>query len=631
MARCNNAVLLNKIGMKNLTNQTEIDIRVRKDLPDCKRINTKKFDDISGQYRYNQFLKPANQFECMRKGCVNTGTLFTEETDEDVIYHARYDAVDFAAGVITFYVKVDNMPATVTVTISDGDTFTNADVYTTTITASMVTSDGFVPVVIDLSATPSSEEGTGWQPTHNGAWIKLSADKVVGYSSIAIFDAMEDFELLDVVKVACLTTAGSSADLELIEETCNASRYNDQITQIPFEMTGTKVTPNYWKLNPMGGKGDNTTGYIMTGVEETIESYISGGKTYGRVTLPDAYQNVCGMYAIQIADSCDVTDAQMTQLSIPTQVNLNERQYQVVFRDDGSTDILFNSVLIGSKVLISYPKEVEIEERVFNPDNLGDTHTSIVWTKYQDDQIKIVDIFENVFVTSFPMTITSESAPYHNSEERITMRDEAYARILNKLKGMSMTDEERALVLETVESERGAMTEEQYLGIKAALDKAEETVIPFPVVNDDELAVVGDANRTELRRFEYEITFEKPVYDEDGTLTGDFDIQKKKYENVFVKPRMNGRIVKLLASMLPYFYKVDENGNQVEYTQLEMIQIFGRLEESILDRMYELVAAILDIPMSDIDYMTSTSVLNTIMKFIEDNPNTAREAQLFFS
>lgn len=211
------------------------------------------------------------------------------------------------------------------------------------------------------------------------------------------------------------------------------------------------------------------------------------------------------------------------------------------------------------------------------------------------------------------------------------MKDEAYASILNKLKGMSMTDEERALVLETVESERGSMTEEQYLGIKAALDKAEETVIPFPVVNDDELAVVGDANRTELRRFEYEITFEKPVYDEEGTLTGDFDIQKKKYENVFVKPRMNGRIVKLLASMLPYFYKVDEKGNQVEYTQLEMIQIFGRLEESILDRMYELVAAILDIPMSDIDYMTSTSVLNTIMKFIEDNPNTAREAQLFFS
>ena len=209
------------------------------------------------------------------------------------------------------------------------------------------------------------------------------------------------------------------------------------------------------------------------------------------------------------------------------------------------------------------------------------------------------------------------------------MTNEEYTNIIHQLKTISMTDEERKLVVETIESERGQMTEEQYMGIKAALDKAEETVIPFPVVNDDELAVIGDANQTELRKFEYEITFEKPGY-KDGELTGDVDIQTKKYENIFVKPRMNGRIVKLLSSMLPYFYKLDEDGNQVEYTKLEMIQIFGQLDDSILDRMYELVAVILNIPATDIDYMTTSSVLSTVTKFIEDNPNTAREAQLFF-
>lgn len=413
--RCNNEVLLKKIGLKTLSNQTEIDIRVRKDLPDCKRINTRKFTDISGTYTYNQFRKPANQFECMKKGCVNTGLLQMAAADETVVYHAKYDAIDFAAGVITLYVYPGadaTYPVPVTVTISDSSAFTNSDVYTVDVTKEQVAADGFAAVVIDLSATPTSEQGDGWTASHAGAYIKLSSTKVVGYSSIAIFDAIEDFELLDVVKVSCLSTAGSSADLELIEETCNASRYNDQITQIPFEMTGTKVTPNYWKLNPMSGKGENVTGYIMTGVEETVESFSSGGKTYGRVTLPDAYQNVCGMYAIQIADSCDTTDATMTQLSIPIQVDLNERQYQVVFREDGTTDILFNAIHVGQNMLISYPKEVEVEERVFNPDNLGDTHTSIVWTKYQDDQIKIVDIFENVFVTSFPMTVTSESTEF---------------------------------------------------------------------------------------------------------------------------------------------------------------------------------------------------------------------------
>lgn len=414
MARCNNAVLLNKIGMKTLSNQTEIDIRVRKDLPDCKRINTKNFTAISGAYTYNQFRKPANQFECMRKGCVNTGLLQLEAANETVDYHAKYDAINFAAGVITFYVYPGanaTYPITLTVLISDSKTFTDADSYTIKVTADDVAPDGFAAVAVDLSATPT-DVGEGWTPSHSGAYIRLSADKVVGYSSIAIFDAIEDFELLDVVKVSCLTTAGSSADLELIEETCNASRYNDQVTQLPFEMTGTKVTPNYWKLNPLAGAGENTTGYIMTGIQETVESYTVDGKNYGRIIIPDAYQDVCGMYAIQIADSCDVTDATMTQLSIPVRVALNERQYQVVFKEDGTTDILFNAALVGTSMLISYPKETTVEERVFNPDNLGDTHYSVIWTKYQDDNVKIVDIFENVFITSFPMTISSESAEF---------------------------------------------------------------------------------------------------------------------------------------------------------------------------------------------------------------------------
>lgn len=211
------------------------------------------------------------------------------------------------------------------------------------------------------------------------------------------------------------------------------------------------------------------------------------------------------------------------------------------------------------------------------------------------------------------------------------MSDFEYAKIIKQIKSTPMTDEERQLVYDTVEEEKKAerMTEEQYLGIKSALDKAQDTDIPFPVINDDELAVVGDANRTELRKFEYEITFRKPAFDADGNLSE--EVENKKYENVFVKPRMNTRIVKLLASLLPYFYKVDEDGNQVEYTKLELIQIFGQLDESILDLMYELVAMVLEIPAGDIDYMEGSTVIATIMKFLEDNPNTVREAQLFFS
>ena len=209
------------------------------------------------------------------------------------------------------------------------------------------------------------------------------------------------------------------------------------------------------------------------------------------------------------------------------------------------------------------------------------------------------------------------------------MTEFEYRKILNSIKNTEMTEEEKQIVIDTVEDSKSTMTVEQYDGIKKALDNAQESVIPFPVINDDELAVVGDANKTELKRFDYAVTFEKPVY-EDGKLAG-MNRETKTYENVFVKPRQNTQIVKWLASMLPYFYKVDEEGNQVEYTKLEMLSIFGRLDGEILDIMYELVAAILGISNEDKDYMVGSSVMETVLKFIEDNPQTANEAMTFFS
>ena len=209
------------------------------------------------------------------------------------------------------------------------------------------------------------------------------------------------------------------------------------------------------------------------------------------------------------------------------------------------------------------------------------------------------------------------------------MTDFEYRKILNGIKNTEMTEEEKNVVIETVEQSKSNMTVEQYEGIKAALDNAQESTVPFPVINDDELAVVGDANKTELKRYDYQVVFEKPVY-EDGELTG-MKRETKTYENVFVKPRQNTQIVKWLASMLPYFYKVDEEGNQVEYTKLEMLSIFGKLDGVILDTMYELVAVILDIPDGEKDFMVGSSVMETVLKFIDDNPQTANEAMTFFS
>lgn len=411
MARCNNDLLLKKIGIKTLAENTEIDFRIRKDLADCRKINTKDYIAIEegGNPTYNKYKKPVNQFECMRKGCVNTGLLLMGAASKAVTYLARFDATEFAAGVVTLYVYPNgNAPVTVTFTISSDSDFTNADVYTKSITATQVGTDGYVPVVIDLSQTPSSDAGTGWAPSAAGAYIQLSADKAVGYSSIAIFDSFEDFELNDVVTIACLTSIGGSFDLELVEAQCQESRYNDSITTLTYPVTGTRVTPNYWKLNPLMDKGKETTGFDMTTVQRTIAQ--DGG--YGKITIADANQDVCGYIAVQIDDSCDVTDAGLTALALPTLTTIDEGHFQVIKNEDGSTDLFFNSGLVGMTVLVRYPRLVEIEEFVANSDNLDGVHVSMVVPQIQSDGVRLLYIFENVFITSFPATITSDTAEF---------------------------------------------------------------------------------------------------------------------------------------------------------------------------------------------------------------------------
>lgn len=406
MARCTNDVLLNKIGLNKLDKNDELSLRVRRDLPDCRKINTKNYVDIAegANATYNKYDRPEDLFECNREGCVNSGTLTINAAAKAVTYFVRYDATEFAAGVLAFYARTGSA-GTLTVSISDFSTFANADVYTVTLEAD---ANAFKPILLDLSQTPSSVEGDGWTATENGAYIRFSySGAQIGLSSIAIFDSLEEFELNDVVKVSCLTSVGGSYDVSLVEEACNAARYDDTITSLQFPFTGTRVTPNYWKLNPLLSRGDKATGFDITTVKKTVKSGTGTYAGYGTIVLPDLNQDVCGYITAQVADACDVTDAHLNPLSAPAPVSLTPGQFQVL-----DNTVLVDSSLIGQELLISYPIEVDIEEWVANPDTLNDVHVSMAWQKTTSDGIKYVDVFENVFVTSFPATITNTEATF---------------------------------------------------------------------------------------------------------------------------------------------------------------------------------------------------------------------------
>lgn len=405
--RCGNEAVLNKIGLNALSQNAEIDFRLRKDLPDCRTINTRNFVNISAGNSYNKYKKPKNAFECDRQGCVTTGTLSMAEAAETVTFRAAWDATEFADGVATFYVLPDasltsaDYPITQTFKIGNAD-LSDADVYTRTLTEAMVGADGFIPVQINLGATPTSVEGNGWTPAATGAYIQLSADKLVAYSSIGVYDSLDDFDLLETVTMSCLTTVGGTFDLEVVTQQCQEAKYNDDVQTLEFPVTGTQITPNFMNLFPMMRKSNNTVGYEMVNVTRTIG-------TDGKITLADVNQAVCGYITVQAADSCDV-DTYIQSSSI-NQDDIDDGHFIVDKKSDGSTDLVFNASQGGSEVIVRYPKQTEVEETVANIDNLNSSQLSATIPyelKSKGGTTKLLLVFDNVFITSFPITITNK-------------------------------------------------------------------------------------------------------------------------------------------------------------------------------------------------------------------------------
>lgn len=412
MGKCRNDLLLNKINVNKLNKNTEVDLTVLHALPDCRKIDTGKPVAVSAEaYSYNRFTIPANQFECMREGCVNTGTLtFTGEESETATYRA-VDATEWGSGVITFYAKAGSYPATISVSISDTQVQTNADVYSVTLAADRAAADGFIPVVIDLSQTPSSVTGTGWA-AGSVAYIAISGT-VISISSISIFDSLEDFAINNVVKVSCLSELGGDMSFETLEATCWESGY-DETADPSFDITvtGQSVTPNYFLLNPIVSKGTATEGFDMVTVEKTIAAGSGALAGYGVIQLADAQQDQCGYFSVQLADNCNVTDAELIKLSIPTLVAVDEGHYLVIKNSDGTTDVVFNQALVGAKVLISYPQEVAVESYESDADTIGDVKVMMSYSVEHSDGTKWRFTFDDVLVTSFPMTINQDTTEF---------------------------------------------------------------------------------------------------------------------------------------------------------------------------------------------------------------------------
>ena len=168
---------------------------------------------------------------------------------------------------------------------------------------------------------------------------------------------------------------------------------------------------------------------------------------------------------------------------------------------------------------------------------------------------------------------------------------------------------------------------EEFLKVKAALDEAENSTTPFAVVSDDEMAVVGDANETQINSHDFVMHFRVPT--EDGNKTK-YVMKKVEYNNLYITPRQDIKVVRLITEMLPYFRKIMPDGTVGEYEESEIWDILEAMDEKIFDLMYDLVAFFLGVDPSLKDFMIPGDVVSATVQILTEYKEVVNEADTFF-
>jgi len=426
MGRCTNNDLVSGVGINKVDKHTRVAFAALTDVDRCTKVNAKNYIEYNADAAvFNQYEVPADMFNCLAEGCRNTGTLMLRGAAGSAVsakFPVGYDATEFFLGLATYYINVPAGKYTVKTTMSDitNPAQTNADVYVQTVEPSI---GGAFPIIVDFSKEPNTVIGSGWSGITAGAIIsvEIQADDAsvvadFGVSSFYFYDTLEDFEVNDLVLISCINGIEGDLTGDPTDATCFGGGLDPSSLAIEKTVAGGKVTPNYHKLNPAEMKGDKTSGWTLQPDTRKVQTITINGVEYGYIQVPDMQIEECAFVSAQIENSCNITDSMLSRVSVPTLVTLNERQFQVL--DGTVTDIhdagkiLFHKSLVGQNILVTYPKKAVVEQYIGTDEAVEGKRVRMFYTVCQTDGVKITYVFNNVLITSFPMTINAEETVF---------------------------------------------------------------------------------------------------------------------------------------------------------------------------------------------------------------------------
>lgn len=191
------------------------------------------------------------------------------------------------------------------------------------------------------------------------------------------------------------------------------------------------------------------------------------------------------------------------------------------------------------------------------------------------------------------------------------------------------------------------MTEAEQLGeLVKANEKAKTDDTPYIAVENDELHVIGDPNKTEVKKHNYVIDFAFPntaeikqMLKDNGEKilleTEDFIKVRREFKDMYLLPRRATHVMEAFAQVQTFITSVsrENEDGELEFTpktEKEMLTMLKTLNREVEDSIYRAVGAFLRLSDFETDCMILTDVMYNAVKIASDNPDLMNGSNLFF-
>lgn len=181
---------------------------------------------------------------------------------------------------------------------------------------------------------------------------------------------------------------------------------------------------------------------------------------------------------------------------------------------------------------------------------------------------------------------------------------------------------------------------EEFVEMKKKMDEAEEDTTPYAIVDDGEVSVVGDVNKTEITKHDYVIQFAYPNtkawkdrLESEGVKilkeTPNYIGVERTYTDVWVAPRVYTAVQTAFAELYQFFNVVMEDGTIRDLTDEEIVQAIRMLSQDMMESMCHAVATVLRIPQNEEACMLPTMTMAAVMRMIQDFPEILNGMDFF--